>query len=106
MTPHRAFFGDGERDFRITPKLIRELEQATGAGIGALCRRLFAGDFTHADVTETIRLGLIGGGETPERAAALVATYAQDRPLGESYPLAVSILEALWFGAPQTEKTQ
>jgi hypothetical protein len=96
---HRAFFGDGERDFRITPELIVELERKTGAGIGGLCRRLFAGEFKHSDITETIRLGLIGGGTSPKEADALVAAYAVNRPLAEIFPLAVKILEALWFGA-------
>ncbi len=95
---YKAFFGDAERTFRITPDLIAELERKTGAGIGHLCRRLFAGDFNHADIVETIRLALIGGGETPQRAATLTATYAAARPLSEIYPLAVSILELLWFG--------
>jgi len=96
---HRAFFGDGERDFRITPELIVELERKTGAGIGALCRRLFAREFKQADMIETIRLALIGGGTSPKDADALVAAYAVNRPLAEIYPLAVSILETLWFGA-------
>jgi hypothetical protein len=97
-TTHRAFFGDAERAFRLTPDGIVELERKTGAGIGALCRRLFAGDFHLADVSETIRLGLIGGGESPERAAQLIASYVTARPFGETYPLAVAVLEAAWFG--------
>jgi hypothetical protein len=96
---HRAFFGDAERDFQITPALIVELERKTGAGIGGLCRRLFAGDFKQADITETIRLALIGGGTSPKDADALIAAYAVNRPLGEVYPLAVAILETLWFGS-------
>jgi hypothetical protein len=96
---HKAFFGDAEYAFRITPELIVELERKTGAGIGGLCRRLFAGDFKHADIIETIRLALIGGGTSPVNADALVAAYAVARPLSEIYPLAVSILEFLWFGS-------
>jgi Phage tail tube protein, GTA-gp10 len=95
---HRAFFGDAEYNFCIAPELIVELERKCGAGIGGLCRRLFAGDFKHADVTETIRLALVGGGMSPQNADALIAAYAVNRPLSEIYPLAVSILEALWFG--------
>lgn len=96
---HVQFFGDAQRTFSLTPELIAELERKTGAGIGGLCRRLFAGDFRHAEVTETIRLALIGGGEVPEDAAALIAAYAINRPLAETYPLAVAILEATWFGS-------
>jgi hypothetical protein len=97
-TTHRAFVGDSERVLRLTPGLILELERVTGVGIGALCQKLFNGAFHLAEVTETIRLALIGGGETPQRAAELVTTYVTPRPLGETYPLAVAILEAAWFG--------
>lgn len=97
---HRAFFGDAERPFMITAGLIVELERKVDCGVGSLCRRLFAGEFRHADIVETIRLALIGGGERPDRAAELVAAYVLNRPLAETYPLAVAILETLWFGAP------
>jgi hypothetical protein len=92
-----------ERNLEISPALVIELERVCGCGIGSLCKRLFAGEFKHADVVETIRLALIGGGESPETAAALVATYAASRPLSETYPLAVAILEALWFGSDKTQ---
>lgn len=103
-TTHRAYFGDGEHDFAITPELILELERTTGSGIGALFQRLCAGTFHHTDMAEVVRLGLIGGGEAPERAASLVAAYATHRPISESYPLALSILEALWFGKSKEVK--
>lgn len=102
---HTCFFGDRDRAFALPPAMIAELERLTGAGIGGLCRRLFAGEFHHAHVVETIRLGLIGGGEMPQRAAELVATYAATRPLAETYPLAVAILETAWFGSSQDEPT-
>ena len=98
---HHQFFGDAERSFALTPELIVDLERITGSGIGGLCQRLFRSDFRHADVTETIRLALIGGGEKPEDAAALVAAYATTRPLAETFPLAVAVLETLWFGRAQ-----
>jgi hypothetical protein len=103
IAPHRAFFGDAEYDFRVTPRLVVELEHKTGAGIGALCSRVFARQFAQADITETIRIALIGGGTAPERAASLIASYAVDRPLSETYPLAVAILDDLWFGQPKHE---
>lgn len=95
---HCAFFGDAERTFLLTPDLIIELERKTGAGIGSLCKRLFAGEFKHSEITETIRLALIGGGTSPKDADALVAAYALKRPFAEIFPLAVAILNALWFG--------
>lgn len=103
MIAHRAFFGDAEYDFRLALPTITELERSTGLGIAAICDRIFHKQFAHTDLTETIRLALIGGGTAPKRAAELVATYATDRPLSEIYPLAFAIAEATWFG---TEKEQ
>lgn len=100
---HRQFFGDKDRAFSLPPELIVELERKTSAGIGGLCRRLFAGEFRHVEITETIRLALVGGGERPDAANALVAAYVAPRPLAETYPLAVAILETAWFGKSQGE---
>jgi hypothetical protein len=96
---HTAFFGDGDYTFRLTPALILELEQKCGA-IGAICHRMFSRQFSQADVSETIRLALIGDGITPKRAAELVATYVAGRPFAETYPIAAKTLERLWFGEP------
>jgi hypothetical protein len=92
-----AFFGDASYAFKLTPALIPELEHKTGTGIGGLSKRLVANEFKHADISEVIRLGLIGGGMAPETAHRLVLAYA-DQPLASSYALAVSIMEALFFG--------
>lgn len=100
---YSAFFGDAEYTFRLTAALRLELESKCGAGIGAICNRVFHRAFTQADIAETIRLALIGGGLDPKRAAALIATYVTDRPLSETYPLTVKILERVWFGAPHKD---
>jgi len=100
MTPYVTFFGDAEYTFKLTPALIDELEKKCGAGLGTIGARVFAKHFTQADLTETIRLALIGGGTEPKRARELVAAYATDRPITETYPLAAKILERLWIGAP------
>lgn len=99
---HSAFFGDATRTFRLSPDMIGELERKTERGIGGLCRDLFKGEFRHSEILETIRLALIGGGETPAVAASLVAVYGAARPLAETYPLAVAVLEAAWFGSVQS----
>ena len=96
---HTAFFGDAEYQFNLTPAMIRELEQKCGA-IGALCQRVFNRNFSQADINETIRLALVGGGTTPKRAAELIAAYAEGRPLIETYELAAKILERAMFGNP------
>ncbi|RQH14924.1 gene transfer agent family protein [Bradyrhizobium sp. RP6] len=96
---YTAFFGDGGHTFRLMPPQIRELETKCGP-IGALSNRMFAHSFSQADLTETIRLALIGGGTTPKRAHELIVAYVDDRPLAETYELAAKILERTLFGNP------
>lgn len=98
-TELRQFFGDKEQAFQLTAPMIVELERTTGTGIGGLCKRLFNSDFRLLEISEVIRLGLIGGGTAPETAQALVSTYVNGTPLANSLPVAIAILEALMFGA-------
>lgn len=95
---HRQFFGDGQKTFRLTPEGIMELERVTGRGIGGLARSIFASDFRLLEVTETVRLALIGGGTDPQEAAALISKYLTPRPVMEGYALAVAILQAAMLG--------
>ena len=95
---HTAFFGDGEQKFALTDDMITELERTADMGIGALYLRCVNMQFTLSDLVEVIRLGLIGGGSTPEQAARLTDTYGRNRPIDELYPLAVDILDARWGG--------
>ena len=99
-TAFTHFFGEREERFQLTPQVIPELERVTGAGIGTLFKRVGSNDFRAADINHTIRLGLIGGGAAPDFAARLCAAYADPRPIGETMPLALAILERLWFGGP------
>lgn len=95
---HRAFFGDGEHDFALTFPLMQELERTTGTSIAALFTRVMAKQFFAADLAETIRLGLIGGGATPAQAKHLTTVYGEQRPLAEMIPIALAILSAAYFG--------
>ena len=104
LPTHKAFFGDGERKFCLTPPLILELERVTGTGIGGLSRRFFGGEFKHQELLEVVRLGLIGGGESPQTAASLVATYATPLPVMELYGLALPIIETVMFGKATPKK--
>lgn len=100
---HTAFFGDGEHEFALPIEQILELERITGAGFGAIYARCMAGQFQLRDLTETIRLGLIGGGLSPKQASGLVDAYAKPTPILELFELAADILEARWSGAPESE---
>jgi hypothetical protein len=101
---HVAFFGDQRRTFRLTPDMIMELERVTGRGIGGLARSLFASDFRLLEITEVIRLALIGGGTEPQEATALIAAYVVPRPIMEPYGLAVSILQTAMLGPVKRTK--
>lgn len=99
MISHTAFFGDGVKTFTLTDTVINELQHTTGVGIGALFRRVVEyREFRLTDITEIIRLGLVGGGMKTEDAARLIETYAKDRPFDETIPLALDILTARWTG--------
>jgi hypothetical protein len=93
---HRAFFGDREREFSLTPHLIPELERLTGKGIAAIVEGVRRASFS--ELVNTIRLGLIGGGAHPEEASSLVNAYVKAHPLGEVHLLALDILNDLWTG--------
>lgn len=94
------FFGDDTYPFALTDQMIEELERKQGVGIGALYQRCVRMEFSITDLAQIIRLGLVGGGMAPERAAQLTSTYASNRPFEELYPLALDILDARWSGTP------
>ncbi|OKO88061.1 hypothetical protein AC629_10965 [Bradyrhizobium sp. NAS80.1] len=98
-----AFFGDGEHAFTLTPELVRELETKCGSGIGSIANRVFSRNFAQADINETIRLALIGGGTTPKRAHELIVAYVDGRSVIDTFELAAKILERTLFGNPQVK---
>jgi hypothetical protein len=95
---HRAFFGTAEHPFCLTDDMVTELERITDIGIGAFYQRVIAMHFKAADLAEIIRLGLVGAGMHPQQALTLTDTYARNRPMSETFPLALDILDARWNG--------
>ena len=97
---------NAERDFALPAKMIHELESKTGAGLGELITRGSAHMYRFADIAETIRLGLIGGGMSPAEAARLVETYvsADGMPLREAHVLALEILTNRYVGDQPEEQ--
>lgn len=65
--------------------------------------RLRLGSWRLADIRETIRLGLIGGGAKPTEALVLVQRYVDARPQVENVELAWRILAAALVGPPGDE---
>lgn len=93
-------WADGHYTFRLLNGQLRELQEKTDCGPQELCRRLDAGTWLNEYVIETIRLGLIGGGSTPDKARSLVRDYVENRPRMESVEPAMLILLAWLVGVP------
>lgn len=72
-------FGDATHRFRLGFGELEELQEKTGLGPFVLFQRLLGGEWRLADVRETLRIGLIGGGMKPLDALSLVRRYVDDR---------------------------
>lgn len=108
-------WADGRYTFALKFKQVVELERKCDAGLGLIVERMMRAQFRLSDISETIRLGLIGGGTTDIRALELVETYIEGKALmrpggdgvsepGSPYRVAQAILQAAYFGVPELEK--
>lgn len=104
LTAHTATFAGRARVFDLRIGEIGELETLCGAGVGAIYTRLGTLQFKHADMRETIRLGLIGGGLHPAEADMLTQRYVDLQPINDSLQLAADIMRALFDGAAAATK--
>lgn len=73
-------WADGHHDFRLAIGELEELQEKTSVGPPVVLRRLHGGEWFVADVRETIRLGLVGGGMKATEALVLVRRYVDERP--------------------------
>jgi len=92
-------WADGSHDFRLAWKQLIELQEKCDAGPNVVLQRLFDGTWRMQDISETIRVGLIGGGMKPSDALKLVRTYVEDRPPMENVLFAQAVLGAGLMGA-------
>lgn len=88
------------RRFQLRLGEIAELERLAKAGIGEIALRLATHRFTSADIFDTIRLGLAGGGETEAGSSAIVMTL-EGQPMAPYVGLAAQIVDACINGVPQ-----
>lgn len=93
-------FADGPKVFRLAWGELVKLQEACDAGPYVVYQRLMLGNWKIGDISNTIRLGLIGGGLTPDKALGFVRDYVETRPPLESLPLAQGILGTALQGAP------
>ena len=91
-------WGDGFYRFALPLHLAVELENVLDAGIARIAGRVYSDEYSIKDITETLRLSLVGGGTVPDRAAELVAVYLQHEGLVKGRLIAMTVLEALFSG--------
>ena len=99
MSRHAAVeldWADGTFTFRLGLDQIEELEEKRDLSLFTLARRLSPAerDPRLADIRETLRLGLIGGGQKPVDAMVKVRKYVDERPIDEIRDIAYAIVLA------------
>lgn len=95
-------FAGAVRPFQLRYGEIETLERMCGAGIGEIMMRLAGHRFRAADIWQTIRLGLEGGGASEPEATALVLPY-RETALSAHLQLAADILTAAVSGVEVPE---
>ncbi len=68
------------------------LQEECKAGPFEVYSRLLTGRWKLAEISNTIRLGLIGGGMSPADALTFITSYVENRPPMESLGLAQGVL--------------
>jgi hypothetical protein len=92
-----VFFGEGYYNFALPLAQLERLQTNTDKGPLELYDCLMNRTAKTADILETIRLGLIGGGNEAQLAHTLVQNYWS--PLATNIPLALLIISAVLFPA-------
>jgi hypothetical protein len=94
-------WADGEYTFRLRIAELKALQASTKAGVYVLFKRMMTSDCFIDDITETIRLALVGGGTDAKEAKRLVEDYIlQPQRFNDALDLAQEIfsssLEGYW----------
>lgn len=96
-------FADSTHHFRLAWGELMKLQEACDAGPYVVLDRLVSGRWRVQDISETLRLGLIGGGMAPVDALKLVREYVEGRPPLENLVIAQRVLGAAVVGVPEEE---
>lgn len=97
-------WADGDYVFRLAWGQLIELQEKTDCGPGYLLDQMWQNNWKVQHISEIIRLGLIGGGQTPTDALKLIRNYVESRPPLENLPIAQAILAISLQGAPEEVK--
>ncbi|MDQ0558308.1 hypothetical protein QO004_000081 [Rhizobium mesoamericanum] len=93
-------WADGTYSFRLAWGQLVELQEKCDAGPYVILDRLRTHQWRVEDISNVIRIGLIGGGLEPAKALILTRRYVEERPPLENVAYAVGILTAGLMGAP------
>jgi hypothetical protein len=93
-------WADGTYSFRLAWGELAALQEKCDAGPYVILDRLRYNQWRVEDISNVIRLGLIGGGMEPAKALVLTRRYVEDRPPLENVPHALGILTVSLMGAP------
>ncbi|MEY9098898.1 hypothetical protein ABIA24_001807 [Sinorhizobium fredii] len=96
-------WADGTYVFRLAWAQLAELQEKCDAGPFVILDRLGNGAWRVEDISNVIRLGLIGGKMEPVKALKLVRTYVESRPPMENLMFAQAILSVAVMGAPDED---
>lgn len=72
---------DGEYDLQLRLGELEQLQEKTGYGPYETLSRLLSQTFIVAEITETIRLGLVGSGEMSPREATSYVINSLEKPV-------------------------
>lgn len=102
-------WADGEYLFALKADQIEELQHVCGnVGFGVIYQRVMLGAWFQSDITNIIRLGLIGGGKGAVEANRLVKMYAKPPYIaGPNNPesLARAILQLTMHGMEDLDQS-
>lgn len=96
-------WADGTYAFRLAWGELEKLQEACDAGPYVVYNRLVDSTWRVGDVSNVIRLGLIGGGMAPVDALKKVREHVEKRPPMENLMFAQAILSAGIVGAPDED---
>lgn len=94
-------WADGTYSFRLAWGQLAELQEKCDAGPYVVLQRLHSGAWRIEDISNIVRLGLIGSDMPPPQALKLVRRYIESRPPMENLIPAQLILAAALTGAPE-----
>ncbi|MDO1559826.1 gene transfer agent family protein [Brevundimonas sp. 2R-24] len=93
-----CFVGEGYFDLRLRIGELIQLQEKLDSGPSAILGRLQSGDWRIGDITETIRLALIGGGLGQKEAFDLVTRNVREGYLIQYQTVALMALYAALAG--------